>query len=197
MVKAPPAAFFLGAVLWYYIPIRIMENAMYYNTATAYLLWALGGFGALGFHRFYLRKIPTGILWLCTGGLGMVGSVYDFFTLSGQVREANIRAGYREALDMPRERVVIRERYVEPGQDRSRAKDTIEKVILRTAKKNGGLVTPGEIAIESDYDSESARTALEKLAAKGFCEMRVRPSGVIVYRFPEFAAGDEGFEPGI
>jgi hypothetical protein len=170
---------------------------MYYNTAIAYLLWALGGFGALGFHRFYLRKIPTGLLWMFTGGLGMVGSVYDFFTLSGQVREANIRAGYREALDMPRERVIIRERYVESAPDHGRAKESIEKVILRTAKKNGGLVTPGEIAIESDYDSETARGALEKLASKGFCEMRVRPSGVIVYRFPEFAVGEEGFEPGL
>ncbi len=172
---------------------------MYYNTAIAYLLWALGGFGALGFHRFYLRKVPTGILWLCTGGLGYVGAIYDFFTLSGQVREANIRAGYREALNMsPRERVVFRDRYVDPSfAEQPRAKESIEKTILKVAKKNGGLVTPGEIAIESDYSSDDARSALEKLASKGFCEMRVRPSGVIVFRFPEFAAGEEGFEPGL
>jgi len=170
---------------------------MYYSTVIAYLLWALGGFGVLGFHRFYLRKFPTGLLWICTGGLAYVGALYDFFTLPRQVREANIRAGYREALDMaPRDRVIIRERYVD-RPDAPRAKESIEKVILRTAKKNGGLVTPGEIAIESDYSSDDARAALEKLAGKGFCEMRVRPSGVIVYRFPEFAKGDEGFEPGL
>lgn len=172
---------------------------MFYSTAVAYILWALGGFGVMGLHRFYLRKIPTGFLWLLTGGLGFMGSIYDFLTLPGQVREANIRAGYREALDMsPRDRFIIRERYVDPAFGSApRPRESIEKAILRTAKKNGGLVTPGEIAIESDYSSDDARAALEKLAAKGFCEMRVRPSGVIVYRFPEFIKGDEGFEPGI
>ena len=132
-----------------------------------------------------------------SGGLAGIGAIYDFLTLSGQVREANIRAGYREALDMrPRDRIIIRERYAEP-EFAPRAKESIEKSILRTAKKNGGLVTPGEIAIESDYSTDDARAALEKLAGKGFCEMRVRPSGVIVFRFPEFARGDEGFEPGL
>ena len=167
---------------------------MYYSTAVAYILWALGGFGAFGLHRFYLRKVPTGFLWMFTGGLFYVGAIYDFLTLSGQVREANIRAGYREALNMsPLDRIIIRERYAEAP----RTRESIEKAILRTAKKNDGLVTPGEIAIESDYSTDDAKTALEKLAGKGFCEMRVRPSGVIVFRFPEFVKGDEGFEPGL
>jgi hypothetical protein len=62
-----------------------------YGIGIAYLLWLISGCGALDFHRFYLGKIPTGLLWMMTGGLGMVGSIYDFFTLPGQVREANIR----------------------------------------------------------------------------------------------------------
>jgi TM2 domain-containing membrane protein YozV len=183
----------------YYSSILIVENAMFYSTAVAYILWALGGFGVLGLHRFYLRKIPTGFIWMFTGGLGFLGAAYDFFTLPGQVREANIRAGYREALNMsPRERVIIRERYVDPNFEAApKTRETIEKAILRTAKKNSGLVTPGEIAIESDFSTDDARAALDKLAAKSFCEMRVRPSGVIVYRFPEFAKGEEGFEPGL
>jgi len=183
----------------YYSSILFTEHAMFYSTTVAYLLWALGGFGVLGFHRFYLRKFPTGFIWLFTGGLGFLGAIYDFFTLPGQVREANIRAGYREALNMsPRERVIIRERYVDPEFGSApKTKESIEKAILRTAKKNNGLVTPGEIAIESDYSTDDARAALEKLASKSLCEMRVRPSGVIVYRFPEFAKGEEGFEPGL
>ena len=35
----------------------------------AYLLWAIGGFGALGFHRFYIEKIGTGLIWLVTARL--------------------------------------------------------------------------------------------------------------------------------
>jgi hypothetical protein len=159
---------------------------MYYSVPVAYLLWFIGGFGALGLHRFYLRKSGTGILWFLTGGLAMVGSVYDFLTLSRQVSEANIRAGMREALEM-RAREPLREsmRHVGSGVAPDR-KETIEKTILRTARKSGGFVTPGEVAIEGDVTVDQAQAALEKLAAKGYAQMRVRTSGVIVYAFPEF-----------
>jgi hypothetical protein len=174
-----------------------------YSTFIAYMLWAIGGFGAFGLHRFYLRKIPTGFIWLFTGGLGLIGAIYDFFTLGEQVRVANLKAGYREAIhDRGRETIIIRDGYSRNGyNDNSRevpkTKDSIEKVILRTARKNGGLVSPGEVALESDFTSDAAREALEKMAGKGMCEMRVRPSGVIVFRFPEFAPDDTGFEPGL
>lgn len=169
-----------------------------YSTLIAYLLWALGGFGVLGLQRFYLRKIPTGFLWLFTGGLGFIGAVYDFFTLGEQVRIANIKAGYRDALyGRGRETIIIRDGYGSASRDVPKTKDTIEKVILRTARKNGGLVSPGEVAIESDFTTDEARDALEKMAGKGLCEMRVRPSGIIVFRFPEFSPEDTGFEPGL
>jgi TM2 domain-containing membrane protein YozV len=60
-----------------------------YSIGIAYLLWLVSGFGALGLHRFYLGKILTGILWMCTGGLAGIGALYDLFTLPWQVREAN------------------------------------------------------------------------------------------------------------
>jgi hypothetical protein len=173
-----------------------------YSTFIAYLLWAIGGCGVLGLQRFYLRKIPTGFLWLFTGGLGFIGAVYDFFTLGEQVRIANIKAGYRDAIyGRGRETIIIRDGYgsgyESVPRDTPKAKDTIEKVILRTARKNGGLVSPGEVAIESDFTTDAARDALEKMAGKGLCEMRVRPSGIIVFRFPEFSQDDKGFEPGL
>ena len=37
--------------------------------------------GYLGAHRFYEGKIGTGILWLCTLGLGGVGIVIDFIII--------------------------------------------------------------------------------------------------------------------
>lgn len=54
------------------------------------IAWILQTFlGVFGIHRFYLGKIGTGILWLFTGGLFGIGYIYDYFTLNGQVDQAN------------------------------------------------------------------------------------------------------------
>jgi len=52
------------------------------------LLTYLGVFGA---HRFYLGKWLSGLIWLLTGGLFLVGLLYDLWTLNGQVSEENTR----------------------------------------------------------------------------------------------------------
>lgn len=56
------------------------------------LTWILLTFvGIFGVHRFYLGKWITGILYLCTGGLLLIGIVYDYWTLNDQIREINTR----------------------------------------------------------------------------------------------------------
>lgn len=52
--------------------------------------WILLTFlGIFGVHRFYLGKWLTGILYLCTGGLFLIGYLYDFCTLNRQIDERN------------------------------------------------------------------------------------------------------------
>lgn len=52
--------------------------------------WVLLTFlGIFGIHRFYLGKWLTGLLWLLTGGLLLLGVLYDYWTLNGQVDEIN------------------------------------------------------------------------------------------------------------
>lgn len=52
--------------------------------------WVLLTFlGIFGVHRFYLGKWLSGLLWLCTGGLLVIGVVYDFWTLNDQVTVRN------------------------------------------------------------------------------------------------------------
>lgn len=56
------------------------------------IAWALLTFlGVFGIHRMYLRKWFTGILYLCTGGLFLVGVLYDFWTLNDQLTVRNAR----------------------------------------------------------------------------------------------------------
>ena len=55
--------------------------------------WVLLTFvGIFGIHRFYLGKWLTGLLWLLTGGLLLLGVLYDYWTLNRQVDEVNGRA---------------------------------------------------------------------------------------------------------
>jgi TM2 domain-containing membrane protein YozV len=54
------------------------------------MAWILLTFlGYLGIHRFYLGKWLTGLVWLVTGGLFLVGWLYDLWTLNEQVSEEN------------------------------------------------------------------------------------------------------------
>ncbi len=60
------------------------------------ITWILLTFlGFFGVHRFYLGKWVTGLIWLFTGGLFLLGVLYDYWTLNEQIDEANKAAGGR------------------------------------------------------------------------------------------------------
>ncbi|MDR0300789.1 MAG: TM2 domain-containing protein [Treponema sp.] len=166
-----------------------------YSVGIAYLLWLFSGCGALGFHRFYLGKIPTGLLWMFTGGLGMIGSVYDFFTLPGQVREANIRnaiygAGAKNINNQPAGQPSWRN--VDDGEFQIvREKESVERIILKLAKEKKGILTASDVALAAQISMDEAKRDLDALVTKGFAELRVRQSGALVYTIPDFMDKDE------
>ncbi|MCX5899831.1 MAG: TM2 domain-containing protein [Proteobacteria bacterium] len=54
--------------------------------------WILLTFlGVFGIHRFYMGKWVTGLIYLLTGGLFLVGYLYDYWTLNDQIDEINCR----------------------------------------------------------------------------------------------------------
>ena len=64
---------------------RFLAGPKSYNVS-----WVLLTFlGIFGVHRFYLGKWLTGILWFFTGGLFLVGYLYDYWTLNDQIDEVN------------------------------------------------------------------------------------------------------------
>ncbi|MCL2832148.1 MAG: TM2 domain-containing protein [Treponema sp.] len=166
-----------------------------YSVGIAYLLWFLSVFGLLGLHRFYLGKIPTGILWICTGGLAGFGTIYDFFTLPRQVREAN----YRNALYRQPPRGHVNWRNVSDGEARivhptGKRKESLERIILRLAKENKGILTVSEVALDAEIPIDDARKYLDNLVTKGVAELRVRKTGALVYVLADFTDRDEPLE---
>ena len=56
------------------------------------LAWVLLTFlGIFGIHRMYMGKWLTGLLYLVTGGLFLLGVLYDFWTLNDQITQKHAR----------------------------------------------------------------------------------------------------------
>lgn len=64
---------------------RYTPGALSYSAAWILLTF----FGVFGLHRFYMGKWFTGLIYLLTGGLCLVGVLFDFWTLNEQVSERN------------------------------------------------------------------------------------------------------------
>ena len=65
--------------------LRFSSGPYSYNVA-----WILLTFlGLFGIHRFYMGKWISGIIYLLTGGLFLIGYIYDFWTLNEQLSLIN------------------------------------------------------------------------------------------------------------
>lgn len=77
------------------------------SKGVAYLLWLLSIFGWLGFHRFYLGRWGTGILWILTFGLLGFGAFIDLFTLGTKVEMYNTELENKEFKREMRENMMM------------------------------------------------------------------------------------------
>jgi TM2 domain-containing membrane protein YozV len=68
--------------------LRFATGPLNYNVA-----WTLLTFlGIFGIHRFYMGKWLSGIIYLLTGGLFLIGIIYDYWTLNEQLTLINNRS---------------------------------------------------------------------------------------------------------
>ena len=136
-----------------------------------------------------------------TAGLGGIGAIYDFFTLSGQVRAAN----FRNALFEGHRHVNLNSdeqdnwRYASDAlhrvvNNKNQKKDHPERIILKIAKNNKGLLTVSDVALGANVSIAEAQKQLDTLVSKGYAELRVRKSGSLVYVIPDLADKDEPLE---
>ncbi len=69
---------------------RAVRRAKPKDLGMAYFFWIL--FGMVGGHRFYLGQIGWGLLYLVTGGIFLIGWLFDLFALPSLVRRHNAEA---------------------------------------------------------------------------------------------------------
>lgn len=158
------------------------------NTTFSYLLAIFGFFGVAGLHRFYLGKPVTAIIYLLTGGLFYIGTIYDLINMDLLVGDANRRSlgpGHVPPALPPHNYYGGYDPSPRPSPDELKDPNLdIELRLLKLARKHGGRVTPALAATELNVSVKQADEQLSKLATVGQAELEVSDDGVVIYDFP-------------
>ena len=162
----------------------------------AYLFWLPSLVGIAGLHRFYLGKPLSGLLFLMTGGLFGLGTLYDALTMPHHVRAARLTQRLDQILEDPGGPQTANYRYErdvgegsandDAGGRRRKKPGSVEQEALRLAAERHGLATPARVALRAAVSPEKARDQLDRLVRQGFAEVQVTREGMMVYVFPEF-----------
>lgn len=163
------------------------------SLTVSYLLAALGFLGVSGVHRFYLGKPITGIIWFLTGGLFMLGTIYDLITMESQVREANRYAlpagqgmlppgaGYPGAYPPPQGYAPPAP---DPNADLRNPEVDLELRVLKLARLRGGRLSAASTAAELAIPVAEADAKLTEIAKAGHANVDVSDEGAVIYDFP-------------
>jgi len=144
------------------------------SKATAYLLWFF--LGIFGGHRFYIGKIGTGIIYLCSLGIFGIGWIIDLFTLGNQVDLYNALHFGKGQNQQQSQSVVIN-----MPSTTSQSKENAEKVILRLSEETP-MLTFKEILNKTSLDFDDVDLALKKLVEKGIAK-EIKNEGQVMYSF--------------
>lgn len=166
------------------------------SLTVSYLLAALGFLGVSGVHRFYLGKPITGLIWFFTGGLFMLGTIYDLITMESQVRDANRYAlppgqamlppgaqpyaGYSPGYNPG----YAPQPAPDPNADLRNPEVDLELRVLKLARLRGGRLSAASAAAELAVPVSEADAKLTEIAKSGHANVDVTDEGAVIYDFP-------------
>ena len=156
------------------------------NLGIAYLLTALSIISLPGIQRFYLGKYGTGVLYLLTGGVFFLGTLYDLITMRQQVYEINMALGYApdgwDLSESGRKSKIIEAKYSIYEEKQPEPKKPLELKIVQLAEEAELNQLTLKDLIKAGIDIDEGKSALLRLVDEGVCQ-EVDVSGVKHYIF--------------
>lgn len=160
------------------------------NVGLSYLLWLGWAFGLAGLHRFYNRKIFTGLIWLCTWGFFGVGQVVDLFLIPEMVDEYNWKM-YRkfglssgaipQGYQLPQSSLTESSKSIDLN---SLSEDQLMAILAKAAQKKQGKLSLTEAVIETNISFSKAEKILTEMVQRGYISVENHPeTGVVIYHF--------------
>lgn len=146
----------------------------------AYLLWLF--LGLVGAHKFYLNKIPMGILYFFTFGLFGIGLLVDLFTLGNQVDLYNAllnNTGGARNQNTNQNNIVVN--VTAPSSEAP--KKSAESLIL--ALPEGKPYSIREIMNQTSLEMEIVEKTVKALADKGMVKESVLEDGKVKYQITD------------
>lgn len=154
------------------------------DTRTSYIFW-LGCFlGIGGLHRLYNKKMLSGLLWLCTGGLFGVGQLLDLILIPSMVDEHNQEIRRRLGLSqvgVPLTPTTIATTLYQPP-----TRDHLMVKLVNAAHSRGGQLSVTQGVLDTGASFTEVEVTLKDMLKNGYVTLDNHPvSGVVLYDFIE------------
>lgn len=154
------------------------------DTRTSYIFW-LGCFlGVGGLHRLYNKKMLSGLLWLCTGGLFGVGQLLDLIFIPSMVDEHNQEIRRRLGLSqvgVPLTPTTIATTLYQPP-----TRDHLMVKLVNAAHSRGGQLSVTQGVLDTGASFAEVEATLKDMLKNGYVTLDNHPvSGVVLYDFIE------------